>query len=462
MECFAGYLSHADAQIGRVFEFLRAIGEWENTLVLVVSDNGASAEGGPTGSINEVRLFNVVPAGADELRARIGELGSPTTHNNYPWGWSMAGNTPFRRWKREVHEGGVADPCLLSWPARIPGGGPPRRQFAHAIDMVPTILDLIGMAAPAEIAGVAQAPIEGTSLAPVLLDATAPETHTVQYFEMFGSRAIHAEGWKAVTFKPSMDSYQEGRDPDLSFEDDVWELYHVIEDPSETRDLARSERERLARMVELWWTEAQKYRVLPLDNRIIESTLNHRRPPVEASVQVVWPFGAPLPENRVLNLRHRDHSLEVSVVIPPGGAEGVLLAMGTVLGGWSLHLLGGRLRYVHNFVGAQRDEITAPQRVAPGRRLLGFEFVTSNGGGTGRLRVDGHPVGEGEIPRVPIARYNLTGGGLTCGWEQGPAVGPGYQAPFWFTGQLYHAVIRVGREPAHDLRAGLDPVMAKQ
>jgi arylsulfatase len=462
MECFAGYLSHTDAQIGRVFEFIRGMGEWDNTLVVVVSDNGASAEGGPTGSINDVRLWNVVPAGTDELRSRIGELGGPTAHNNYPWGWTMAGNTPFRRWKREVHQGGVADPCIVSWPGRLPAGGPPRRQFAHAIDVVPTILDLIGLAAPDDIGGVAQAPIEGVSFASALFDADAAETHTVQYFEMFGSRGIYQDGWKAVTFKPFLDLYQEGRDPDLPFDDDIWELYNVALDPSETNDLARPERERLARMIELWWLEAEKYGVLPLDNRLLEALVNPRRPPVERPVQVVWPFGAPLPENRVINLRNRDHSFEVSVVIPPGGAEGVLLAMGTVLGGWSLHLFDGRLRYIHNFVGAHSDEIIVPERVAPGARKLGFEFVAHRGGGTGRLLLDGYPVATGKIRRVPISRYNLTGGGLTCGWEQGPAVGPGYQAPFWFSGQIHHAVIRVGGEPERDVRADFDAMMAEQ
>lgn len=465
MECFAGFLSHADAQIGRVLDFIRRIGEWDNTLVVAVSDNGASAEGGPIGSINDVRLWNVAPADATELRARVDELGTPSAHNNYPWGWTMAGNTPFRRWKREVHQGGVADPCIVSWPARLAGGGPPRRQFAHAIDIVPTILDLIGAAAPSEIGGVAQAAIEGVSLAPVLSDASAPEVHTVQYFEMFGSRALYQEGWKAVTFHPFIDMYQEGRDPDASYDDDIWELYHVAVDPAEVVDLASSERERLARMIETWWAEAEKYQVLPVDHRLIEALLDPRHHPVHRASHTFYPGGAIVPEYRVTPLYGRAHGVAAYVDVPPGGGSGVLVAMGTVLGGWSLHLLKGRLRYVNNFVGAGVDVIEAPAPVAPGRRVLGFSFAPSGAGGTGRLLVDGVVVAEGPVARVPISRYNLTGGGLTCGWEQGPAVGPGYEAPFRFDGVIEKVVVETdegGADPARAVLADLDAILAEQ
>jgi arylsulfatase len=463
MECFAGFLSHADAQIGRVFEFIRQLGEWDDTLVIAVSDNGASAEGGPIGSINDVRLWNAVPAGAGELRARMGELGSPTAHNNYPWGWTMAGNTPFRRWKREVHQGGIADPCIVSWPARLSARGEIRRQFAHAIDVVPTVLDLIGLDPPAEIGGVAQAPMDGVSLAPILVDGVAAETHHTQYFEMLGSRGLYHDGWKAVTFHPFIDLYQEGKDPDSPFDDDQWELYHVDEDPAEVRDLAGSEPDRLAAMVALWWQEAEKYQVLPLDNRLLEALLDPRRAPPDRDRQVVWPFGAPIPEIRVVGVRNRPHSLTASVEIPPGGAEGVLVAMGTVLGGWSLHLRDGRLRYVHNFVGTERQVIDSAEAVPPGPHLLVFEFDTSGDfRGRGRLRIDDALVGEGDIRRVPMTRYNLTGGGLTCGWEQGPAVGEDYTAPFRFTGILHWVALEANGEVHRDPQAEFDAIMSEQ
>ncbi len=176
-----------------------------------------------------------MPAGRKELRERIDELGTATAHNNYPWGWTMAGNTPFRRWKREVHEGGIADPCILHWPNGIAGRGEVRHQFVHAIDVAPTIFDLIGAEPPAEIAGVEQSPVDGISFASVLREATAPATRTTQYFEMLGSRGIYHDGWKAVTFKPLGAMYDDGLDPDAPFEDDVWELYHVAEDLTEYR-----------------------------------------------------------------------------------------------------------------------------------------------------------------------------------------------------------------------------------
>jgi arylsulfatase len=463
MECFAGFLSHADAQIGRVFEFIRQLGEWDDTLVIAVSDNGASAEGGPIGSINDVRLWNAVPAGTGELRARVDELGSPTTHNNYPWGWTMAGNTPFRRWKREVHQGGIADPCIVSWPAGLPARGEVRRQFAHAIDVVPTVLDLIGLDPPAEIRGLAQSPIEGVSLARVLEDGAAPETHGTQYFEMLGSRGIYHDGWKAVTFHPFVDLYHEGRDPDASFDDDRWELYHVVKDPAEVNDLAATEPERLAKMVDLWWQEAEQYQVLPLDNRLLEALLDPRRAPPARDRQVVWPFGAPVPEIRVVGVRNRPHRLTASVEIPDAGAEGVLVAMGTGLGGWSLHLRKGRLRYVHNFVGTERQAVDSTAAVSPGRHLLEFEFETAGDlHGRGRLLVDGAVVGEGDIRRLPMTRYTLTGGGLTCGWEQGPAVGEDYTAPFRFTGVLHWVALEANGKAERDPAAEFDAIMAEQ
>src|SRR3954454_2615131 len=459
-ECFAGFLSHADAQIGRVLEFIEGIGEWENTLIVLVSDNGASAEGGERGSINDSRLWNGMPAGRKELRERIDELGTATAHNNYPWGWTMAGNTPFRRWKREVHEGGIADPCILHWPAGIAAPGEIRHQFAHAIDVAPTIFELIGATPPSEIAGVEQAPVHGTSFVPVLRDGGAAETHTTQYFEMLGSRGIYHDGWKAVTFKPLGAMYDDGIDPDAPFEDDVWELYHVAEDFSETNDLATAEPGKLKELVELWWDEARRYQVLPLDNRPLAALLEPRRPYDTRDHYVFWPGGAPVPETVTVNVRNRSHTID-AVVDEPG--DGVLLAMGTVLGGWSLHVLGGRLRYVSNYIGKERYVIEAPKPVPAGRHVLGFRFETPGDlSGTATLHIDGDVVATGDIARVNPARYTITGGGITCGWEHGPAVGEGYAAPFRFAGRLRNVTVRVGGEPHRDPAAEFEAIMSEQ
>ena len=467
MECFAGFLSHADAQIGRVLEFVRELGEWDNTVVIVVSDNGASAEGGQLGSINDVRTWNAAPAAPEELRARIDELGGPTAHNNYPWGWTMAGNTPFRRWKREVHQGGIADPCIISWPAGIDGDGSVRRRFAHAIDIVPTVLDIVGVRSPPRIGGVPQTPIEGFSLLPVLRERTAEEVHQTQYFEMLGSRGIYHRGWKAVTFHPFVDLYGEGRDPDASFDDDQWELYDVRVDPAETVDLAKSEPRRLAEMIDQWWAEAAKFQVLPLDNRLLDALVDPRHQPPDRRRQVIWPDGAIVPELQVVNVRNRAHTLSVRVIVPDGGVEGVLLAMGTALGGWSFHVWGNRLRYVNNFLGAERHVIEAETELPVGPRVASFEFeptetTSFHKSGRGRLYVDGIQVAEGPIERTAYSRYNITGGGLTCGWEQGPPVGDGYEAPFRFTGELHHAVITVEGEPFRDPQAEFDSIMSEQ
>jgi len=463
MECFAGFLAHADEQIGRVLRFVEDLGEWDDTIVIVLSDNGASAEGGVRGSINDARLWNGAPAGRRELRARVDELGTAAAHNNYPWGWTMAGNTPFRRWKREVHEGGIADPCILHWPRQINDGGGIRTQFAHAIDVVPTILELIGVTPPAELGGVAQSPIEGTSAVYLLDDPGAPERHTTQYFEMLGSRGIYHDGWKAVTFKPIGPMYDDGIDPDAPFDDDVWELYHVATDLSETEDLADREPERLAALVALWWEEARKFQVLPLDNRPVAALLAPRHPVADRREYVFWPGRAIVPETVTVNVRNRSHTITADVEVFGEPPAGVILAMGTTLGGWSLHMFDGRLRYVSNYLGAERFLITSDSHVAAGPHTLAFSFATAGDfRGVGQLLIDGVVVGEGEIPRVTPVRYSITGGGITCGWEQGPAVGDDYTAPFPFTGRLRRVVVSVDGVAHRDPRAEFEAIMAEQ
>lgn len=475
MECFAAFLSHADAQLGRVLQFIDDLGETDNTIVVVVSDNGASAEGGALGSINDARLWNGVPAGRTELRARIDEIGTQTAHNNYPWGWTMAGNTPFRRWKREVHEGGVADPCIVHWPAGIPTHGEIRSQFAHAIDVLPTLLELVGVAAPTELAGIAQTPIEGTSFAYLLNapdSADAPERHTTQYFEMLGSRAIYHDGWKAVTFKPLGHMYDDGLDPDAAFDDDVWELFDVRTDPSETRNLATAEPERLATLIDLWWQEARTHQVLPLDNRPLAALESPRRPFHSRRHAVYWPSPHPIPEVNAINTRGQTHRIVAQVEIPARtdgtvdrAVDGVLLAMGTVLGGWSFHVLDGRLRYASNYVGRNQYVVDSDVRVTPGAHTLTMRFdARPDYSGTVHLLVDDIEVGTGEVARTTPVRHSISGAGMTCGWEQGPPVGPGYTSPFRFTGTLHRVTVDVldPTSPARNLEAEYDALMAEQ
>ena len=466
MECFAGFLSHADEQLGRLLEFLRERGELDNTVVCVVSDNGASAEGGADGSINDVRLVNIDPAQPAELLARIGEIGGPLSHNNYPWGWTMAGNTPFRRWKREVHQGGVADPCIVSWPAGQLARGEIRHQFAHAIDVLPTLTELAAVTIPARIDGITQTAVDGVSFGYLLGDGAgeAPERHETQYFEMFSSRAIYHRGWKAVAFHPIGPLYDD-QDPNAPFDEDVWELYHVAEDISETRDLAAEHPDLLARLVELWWAEAGRNQVLPLDNRVLWALVHpkpDRRQP-RASYRYLQ-NGAQVPESVAANVRNRSHALVVEVTIDdPASADGVLLAMGSALGGWSLHILDGRLRYAHNLYGRELHLIESAGQIEPGTHRLEYVFTKDDGlGGEGVLRCDDREIGNGTIPRFTPSGFSGTGVGLTCGYEWGPAVGTGYTAPFAFPGRILSAVIETRGPVVRDPLAELEAILSEQ
>jgi len=468
MECFAGFLSYTDEQLGRVFSFLRDTGDLDNTVVVLVSDNGASSEGGSQGSINDIRLENLDPASVTEMHERIDEIGGPTTHNNYPWGWTMAGNTPFKRWKREVHEGGVADPCIVSWPARYAdAAGGIRHQFAHAIDVLPTVLELAGVTAPSHLEGVAQSHLDGISFAPLLGAGGAgrPGARTTQHFEMFGSRAIYHDGWKAVTFHPVGPVYDDGLNPNAPFDDDVWELYHVAEDLSETDDRAGAEPERLAAMIDLWWEEAARNDVLPLDNRPLWALINkkpdHRR---DRATFRYFQGGAPVPESVAVPVQNRSHAVRVDVTLAEGAdPDGVLLAVGSALGGWSLHFLDGHLVYVHNLYGKQRDVLRSPQPLGSGSYQVAFEFTKDEGlGGPARLLVDGEVLVEGTIARFTAAGFNGVGVGLTCGYEWGPAVGVGYEAPFPFNGRIRRAVVEVTGPVVRNPLAEIAAILAEQ
>jgi arylsulfatase A-like enzyme len=467
MECFAAFLSYTDAQLARVLDFLDTTGDRDNTLVILVSDNGASSEGGVGGSINDNRLQNFDPAGPAELSRRIDELGGPSAHNNYPWGWTMAGNTPFKRWKREVHEGGVADPCIVSWPARLGSEGGIRRQFTHAVDVLPTVLDLAGIDSPETIEYVPQSRIDGISFAPLLATGGAdlPPHRTTQHFEMFGSRALYHDGWKAVTFKPIGPVYNDGINWNAPFSEDRWELYHVESDPAEIHDVAELHPERLAEMIERWWVEARRNQVLPLDNRILHTIVNPK-PDWRAPrlTTTYYPGGSPVPEPVAANVKNRGHVIEVDLTVPPGEPpEGVLLAQGSVLGGFSLHLLGGRLRYVHNLYGKERHEVVAEAPLEPGRHTLGFRFERQDrGGGPAVLTVDGTEVATGHLPMFTVAAFSATGAGLTCGYEFGPAVADGYVAPFTCTATIHSVTVTLSEQIPVNPMVEFERILAEQ
>jgi len=298
-----------------------------------------------------------------------------------------------------------------------------------------------------------------------LADADAPERHDTQYFEMLGSRAIYHRGWKAVTFHALGNMYDDGLDADAPFDDDVWELYHVADDLSETNDLAEQEPERLAEMVELWWTEARRNHVLPLDNRPLNAILNPRPRRRGSRRRYEYrAFGAPVPEPSAAHLPNRAHTITADVEIGAGvEADGVLLAMGSALGGFSFYLHRGRLRYVHNLYAKERHVIGSDEVVAPGAHQLSYEYTKTKGlSGTGRLLIDGRVVGEGDIPLFTPMSFSGTGGGMTCGYEVGPAVGDDYTAPFNCTATIRRVVVEVSGEHERDPMAVFQAIMSEQ
>ncbi|WTW91877.1 arylsulfatase [Streptomycetaceae bacterium NBC_01309] len=478
MEVFAGFLSHTDHHIGRLLEFLKQIGEFDNTLIMVVSDNGASAEGGVNGTTNELQFFNNAPEPLETSLRAINELGGPTTYNHYPWGWTWAGNTPFRRWKRETYRGGVSDPFLVHWPQGFKARGEIRSQFAHIIDMVPTVLDALGIEPPATIRGVTQSPIHGVSFAHTFDDPETPTRHRTQYYEMLGHRAIDHDGWRAVCPWPGP-TFAEAERPfgapiTMADLDDLdahhWELYHVDEDIAETVNLAEENRSKLIEMIALWYIEAGRYDVMPIDGSLLQRIMVERPQITQARTSyTLRPDTQTLPVAVAPQVLNRPHSVTADVEIPSGGAEGVLLCQGTNAGGWSFYLRDGRLHYAHNYVHRALHHVASADPVPEGRHELRFEFeptgppdIAHGKGAPGKaqLYVDRRLVGEADMPLTTPVTFNP--GGMTCGANPGSAVTPDYQAPFRFTGTLHSVTVDLSGDLIVDAASEMRMHMARQ
>jgi len=406
MEVYAGFLTHTDAQVARVLDFIDSLGETDNTLVLLMSDNGASAEGGAKGSFNEQYFFNFVPESLEENLARIDLLGTPAANNHYPWGWAWAGNTPLKRFKRDTHEGGVADPLIVHWPARLGTDGETRHHYVHAIDVLPTLLDVIGIDAPTSIAGIEQSEIEGVSFGPTLNDTGASNAHTTQYYEMLGSRALYHDGWKAVVYhSPPFIAY-DGGDMSKPFDDDVWELYHVADDFSEVHDRAGTEPEKLCELVALWWTEAKRFQVLPLNNEPGRfGDPRHRRKYFEFRGQV-----GPMPEAIAPNLKNRSFVITAELVPGDGGwPDGVIVAHGGHAGGYVLFVKDRRLHYTYNFVATDITTVTAEVELPTTPVEVRMSFSHRDHGGDVELNYGDVPVGSGHIARTTPLTYGTPG-----------------------------------------------------
>src|SRR5512136_91971 len=479
MEVFAGFLSHTDYHYGRLFEFLKTIGEWDNTLIMFISDNGASAEGGPAGSVNENLFFNSVPESLEENLKALPELGGPKYYNHYPWGWTWAGNTPFRRWKRETYRGGISDPFIVHWPKGIKAKGEVRTQYAHAIDMVPTVLELLGIEAPASIRGVTQSPIEGLSFAHALDDATAPTRHITQYFEMMGHRSIYYDGWRAVCPWPGPSFTEAGAgfgnpipaEKLTELDAKGWELYHIDEDFAENYNIAEDNRARLIEMIATWYVEAGKYHVMPVDGRGMPRMLDER-PQItkDRTHYTFFPHTQAVPYNAGPRLLNRTHSIIADVEIPSGGAEGALVSFGGVDGGYSFYVKDNKLQYVQNYVARDNLHVESTVPVPTGHHELRFEFEVTgqpdfaNGKGTpgrARLHIDGKLVGQTDFPHTTPFSLGLTGG-ITVGADPGAPVAPFYETPFEFTGTIHSVTFDVSGEVIVDNEAEMRRLLARQ
>ena len=406
MEIYAGYLEHTDHHVGRLIDTLEELQILDDTLVMyIIGDNGASAEGGINGTFNEMLYMNGAAAleTPDFMAAHLEDLGTPAAYNHFAVGWSWAMDTPYQ-WTKQVasHWGGTRNGSIVHWPSSIDEAGGLRHQFHHVVDIAPTVLAAAGIPEPTFVHGVQQSPMEGVSMQPTFADASAPDLHEIQYFEVAGNRGIYHKGWTAVT-KHATPWVATGPLP--AFDDDVWELY-APDDWTQSRDLAAERPDKLHELQRLFLLEASKYGVFPLDDRRVERFDAERagRPQlIEGSTQTLFGGMGRLSEASVLSVKNRSHAITAEVIVPEA-AEGVVVAQGGAFGGWCLYFRDGRPAYCYNLLGLQRFKIVADDAVAAGEHQIRMEF-TYDGGGPGKggvvgLFVDGAPVGEGRVERT--------------------------------------------------------------
>jgi len=450
-EAFAAMLEHTDHQIGRLVGFLKEIGVWDNTIFIVLSDNGASQEGGATGVLDEMKWFNGIPENVDAAVERLDDIGGPNSHCNIPWGWAQAGNTPLKWYKQNTHGGGVRDPLILHWPARLGAPGQTRDQFCHAIDIAPTILDLVGIETPEVVAGVPQMPVHGISLAPVLTDAKARLKRGAQYFEMLGHRGVYLDGWKAVTH------HRAGK----PFDEDRWELYHLAEDFSETRDLAAEQSERLKTLIDLWWTQAELHGALPLDDRPAPALFAaSRRPgmPTARSRFIYYPPVSHIVSDTCPPLA-RGWRTVIELEHPAQGGDGALVARGSLNSGFVLYIKDGRLRFDYNSFHVH-TEVAGATPLTPGPHRVELKVTRrEDGGGDVVLEVDGAGVGQGSIGRL---LFLISSTGMDLGRSLSP-VNDDYAEPYAYPGRISRVVFEIPEAaPRGEVRANVRAEMARQ
>lgn len=463
-EVYAGFSEYTDAQIGRMIDYLEKTGQLENTVIFYAADNGASGEGTPNGSVNENKFFNGYPDALEENMKYLDKLGGPDTYEHYPTGWAAALSAPFQMFKRYANfAGGTNDPLIIHWPKGIKAKGEVRNQYHHSTDIVPTILDICGLAMPDVYKGVQQYPLSGVSMR-YTFDATpdAPTQKKRQYFAMLGTRAIWEEGWKAVAVHAPISGKG-------NFDQDEWELYHVDVDRSESKNLAKENPEKLQALITAWNEEAEKNLVLPIDDRTALEVLNLTRPSEEPARDryMYYPNTAPVPEGVAANVRNRSYKILANVEIT-ANASGVIFAHGSRFGGHALFIKDKKLHYVYNFLGIRPEQVFVSGVLKPGKYTFGFEFIREKAGeynesiGVGKLYVDEKVVAGGPLRTQP-GKFTLSGDGLCVGFDSGDAVSQLYKTPGTFKGgTIYGVGVTVEKADYADLEQEAKRLMMRQ
>jgi len=445
MEAFAAQLRHADDQFARILEYLERIGERENTIIVVLSDNGASAEGGAAGLFNENLMFSSQRPTVEQNLPHLDAWGGPHTNPHYHAGWAVAGNTPFPLFKHHVHRGGTTVPLIISWPDRLAPDDRVRAQYHHIIDIVPTLLDAIGIDVPRRLQGVQQIPLDGKSMVYTFDDATAPTRRDRQYYEIWGNRGLWHDGWEAVTVHAGIMPWHFEKPPVVPFKDDVWQLFHTNEDFSTSKDLAAEMPGKLAELQTQWEKEAQRYNVYPLDadktGRLVAelSKSGYRR----NRYIYVPPAGRRVPEPLSPPIKNRSHRITAEITMGDEIAEGIIATAGGMPAGYALYLDKGFPVYVYNYNALNTYTIRASKVIPRKRTNVRFDFdKTAENAGVGRLYIDNELVGEGAIPQTVRGVFSVQEG-FDIGMDNGSAVTSEYSPPFTFTGKLHRVTFEI-------------------
>jgi arylsulfatase len=463
MEVYAAFMEHTDHQVGRLIDALGQVLD-DTLIILMIGDNGASAEGTLQGAFNEMANFNGLAdiETPEFMMSKLDEFGGEGSYGHYAVGWAWAMDTPYQ-WTKQVasHWGGTRNGTIVHWPKGIKEKGGMRSQFCHVIDVAPTVLEAAGIPEPTMVNGVQQSPYEGTSIVYSLNDAKASERHETQYFEMFCNRGIYHKGWSAVTKHRT--PWLMGGQAMPAFDDDVWELYDGSKDWTQSKDLSKEMPEKLHELQRLWLIEAVKYNVLPLDDRQIErinSDLAGRPVLVKGNSQVLFAGMGRLSENSVINIKNKSFAVTADLEVPAKGAEGVIIAQGGRFGGWSLYAKGGKAKFHYNVLGIKSFGIEATKPIPAGETQVRMEFAY-DGGGMGKggdvtLYYGGKEVGKGRVEQTQGFIFSADET-TDVGYESGTTVSPDYTAhASRFNGKINWVQIDLG-EDAEDADHFIDP-----